>query len=91
MLGGGEGEHNYFLAQNHEQLQQGWGLLMGGHEKRINYDIYYVKGFSERVGMKNGSIMILYLFCLTFGFYLVNFISQINVTISVSKVGGHER
>ena len=55
---GGEGEHNYFLAQNHEQLQQGWGLLMGGHEKRINYDIYYVKGFSERVGMKNGSIMI---------------------------------
>ena len=55
---GGEGGHNYFLAQNHEQLQQGWGLLMGGHEKRINYDIYYVKGFSERVGMKNGSIMI---------------------------------
>ena len=54
---GGEGGHNYFLAQNHEQLQQGWGLLMGGHEKRINYDIYYVKGFSERVGMKNGSIM----------------------------------
>ena len=54
----GEGGHNYFLAQNHEQLQQGWGLLMGGHEKRINYDIYYVKGFSERVGMKNGSIMI---------------------------------
>ena len=37
--GGGEGGHNYFLAQNHEQLQQGWGLLMGGHEKRINYDI----------------------------------------------------
>ena len=56
--GGGEGGHNYFLAQNHEPLQQGWGLLMGGHEKRINYDIYYVKGFSERVGMKNGSIMI---------------------------------
>ena len=54
----GEGGHNYFLAQNHEQLQQGWGLLMGGHEKRINYDIYCVKGFSERVGMKNGSIMI---------------------------------
>ena len=41
---------------------------MGGHEKRINYDIYSIKVFFERVGMKNGSIMIFVLLC--FGFYL---------------------
>ena len=44
---------------------------MGGHEKRINYDIYSIKVFFERVGMKNGSIMIFILLCFWFLFELI--------------------
>ena len=53
---------------------------MGGHEKRLNK--ISIMGVYERVGIKNGSIMMSIMLC--FFFYLISSISQINVTISVS-------